>query len=83
MEGDNIDTNGLSYDGRFDDPNDFYAILGCNSKSSDKDIEKAYKKLALKYHPDKCKEGDTTAKEKVCYSVPYFHYWTNVLVSIT
>jgi DnaJ-class molecular chaperone len=31
---------------------DYYAVLGINSKSSQEDIKKAFKKLALKCHPD-------------------------------
>ena len=55
---------------------DFYEILGVNKSSSPEQIKSAYRKLAVKHHPDK-NPGDKTSEEKFKEASEAYHILSN------
>ena len=55
---------------------DYYEVLGVNKSASADQIKSAYRKLAVKFHPDKNK-GDKAAEEKFKEASEAYHVLSN------
>ena len=42
---------------------DYYEVLGVGRDAADADLKKAYRRLAMKYHPDR-NDGDVSSEER-------------------
>ena len=55
---------------------DYYDVLGINKNASADQIKSAYRKLAVKYHPDK-NQGDKSAEDKFKEASEAYHILSN------
>ena len=54
---------------------DYYDVLGVSKSASDSELKKAFKKLAMKYHPDRNPDDDSAAEKfkEAAEAVSYTH----------
>ena len=55
---------------------DYYEVLGINKNATPDQIKSAYRKLAVKHHPDKNK-GDKSSEEKFKEASEAYHVLSN------
>ena len=57
---------------------DYYKVLGITKSASQDEVKKAFRKMAVKFHPDK-NPGDKKAEEKcdlLLRSLKYIFIWS-------
>ena len=52
---------------------DYYSLLNVSASASPEELKKAYRKLAIKWHPDKNKD-DKNAEEKFKQISKFFYF---------
>ena len=55
---------------------DYYEVLGVDRSASSEELKKAYRKVAMKYHPDR-NPGDEEAEEKFKEASEAYHVLSN------
>jgi preprotein translocase subunit Sec63 len=62
---------------------DYYEVLGVNKGDDTKIIKKAYKRLAMKHHPDRNKDNKETATKNITKTAAATEWITTTKTTIT